>query len=61
MKRLPGLYLCTGFSGHGFSSSMGAGHCLAQLMLDGKSEQDLAPFSYERLTDGRRLNPSILY
>jgi glycine/D-amino acid oxidase-like deaminating enzyme len=61
VKRLPGLYLCTGFSGHGFSSSMGAGHCLAQLMLDGKSEVDLAAFSYERLTDGRRLQPSILY
>jgi glycine/D-amino acid oxidase-like deaminating enzyme len=61
VKRLPGLYLCTGFSGHGFSSSMGAGHCLAELMLDGKSSLDLGAFSYERLVDGRRLQPSILY
>jgi glycine/D-amino acid oxidase-like deaminating enzyme len=61
VKRLPGLYLCTGFSGHGFSSSMGAGHCLAELIVDGKSTLDLAAFSYERLTDGRRLQPSIMY
>ena len=61
VKRMPGLYLCTGFSGHGFSSSMGAGHCLAELMVDGKSTLDLEAFSYERLVDGRRLQPSILY
>lgn len=61
VKRLPGLYLCTGFSGHGFGSSLAAGQCLAELMLDGKSTLDLAPFSYERLTDGRRLQPSLLY
>lgn len=61
VKRLPGLYLCTGFSGHGFGSSLGAGQCLAELMLDGKSALDLEAFSYERLTDGRRLQPSLLY
>jgi glycine/D-amino acid oxidase-like deaminating enzyme len=61
VKRFPGLFMCTGFSGHGFSSSMGAGHCLAQLMLDGKAAVDLEAFSYERLIDGRRLQPSILY
>lgn len=61
VKRWPGLYLSTGFSGHGFGSSLGAGHCLAQLMLDGKSELDLDALSYERLIDGRRLQPTILY
>lgn len=61
VSQLPGLYLCTGFSGHGFSSSMGAGHCLAQLIVNGKSELDLSPFSYDRLVNKGGLKPSILY
>jgi glycine/D-amino acid oxidase-like deaminating enzyme len=61
VKRLPGLYLCTGFSGHGFGSSLAAGQCLSELIVDGKSSLDLTPFSYERLADSRRLQPSILY
>lgn len=35
VARMPGLYLCTGFSGHGFSSSLGAGRCLAQWIARG--------------------------
>ncbi|XNV45005.1 FAD-dependent oxidoreductase [Bordetella pertussis] len=58
---LPGLYLCTGFSGHGFSSSLGAGRCLAQWIARGRSDLSLDAFSYARLVDGRRLQPSILY
>lgn len=61
VKRRPGLYLCTGFSGHGFGSSLGAGQCLAELMVDGKSQLDLEALSYERLVDGRHLQPSLLY
>ncbi|WPB55598.1 FAD-binding oxidoreductase [Xylophilus sp. GOD-11R] len=61
VARLPGLFLSTGFSGHGFSSSMGAGHCLAELMLDGRSSIDMTPFAYERLVDRAALKPSILY
>lgn len=61
VKRLPGLYLCTGFSGHGFSSSMGAGHALAELLVDNKSSVDLKPFAYGRLTDGSPPRPSLLY
>ncbi|OZI45278.1 NAD(P)/FAD-dependent oxidoreductase [Bordetella genomosp. 4] len=61
VARLPGLFLCTGFSGHGFSSSLGAGRSLAQLMVHGRAEIALDDFSYERLIDGRRLQPSILY
>ncbi len=59
--RMPGLYMCTGFSGHGFSSSMGAGQSLAQLIVDGRSQLDLTPFSYDRLVDKGGLKPSILY
>ncbi|MBB5405932.1 glycine/D-amino acid oxidase-like deaminating enzyme [Paraburkholderia atlantica] len=38
----PGIYLCTGFSGHGFSSSLGAGRMLAQAIVTGETET-LAP------------------
>ncbi|SUV85237.1 amino acid deaminase [Bordetella pertussis] len=61
VARMPGLYLCTGFSGHGFSSSLGAGRCLAQWIARGRSDLSLDAFSYARLVDGRRLQPSILY
>lgn len=61
VDRVKGLYLCTGFSGHGFGSSLGAGQCLAELMLDGKPGIDLQAFSYGRLVDGSRLRPSIMY
>ncbi|AWP73227.1 NAD(P)/FAD-dependent oxidoreductase [Bordetella bronchiseptica] len=61
VARMPGLYLCTGFSGHGFSSSLGAGRCLAQWIARGPSDLSLDAFSYARLVDGRRLQPSILY
>lgn len=61
VKRLPGLYLCTGFSGHGFSSSMGAGRALAELLVGSNPSFDLKPFAYERLTDGAPPHPSLLY
>lgn len=61
VRRLPGLHLCTGFSGHGFSSSMGAGQSLAQSIVDGRAQLDLRPFSYDRLVDKGGLKPSILY
>lgn len=60
VRSMPGLYLCTGFSGHGFSSSMGSGQCLAELIVNGRSSLDLSPFSYQRLIDGG-LQPSLLY
>lgn len=56
----PGLFLCTGFSGHGFSSSMGAGHALAETIVSGKSSVDLTPFHYGRFTQ-KGLEPSIIY
>ncbi|WP_019703300.1 FAD-dependent oxidoreductase [Paracidovorax avenae] len=61
VRSMPGLYLCTGFSGHGFSSSMGAGESRAQRIVDGKPQLDLAPFSHDRLIDKGGLKPSILY
>ncbi len=58
---LPGLYLCTGFSGHGFSSSMGAGRMLAQLIATGRSSEELKYLSHGRFLSGEALAPNIIY
>ncbi len=60
VQHMPGLYLCTGFSGHGFSSSMGAGQCLAELIVEGRASLDIGALSHARMADGK-LKPSLLY
>jgi len=47
-----GIYAACGFSGHGFMQSPAVGHALAQLILTGESELDLAPYRLERFADG---------
>lgn len=58
---LPGLYLCTGFSGHGFSSSMGAGRMLAEFIATGQSSKELKYLSHSRFLSGEALAPNIIY
>ncbi len=49
-----GLYLSTGYSGHGFKFSPAVGKCLAELIVSGRCETlDLSPFSLERFAQGR--------
>lgn len=50
---LPGFYLVTGFSGHGFQHSPAAGRILADVITGRDPGIDLAPFSPDRF-DGRR-------
>jgi glycine/D-amino acid oxidase-like deaminating enzyme len=57
----PGLFLCTGFSGHGFSSSLGAGRMLAQLIAQGRMTKDLEHLSHDRFLTGEALAPNIIY
>lgn len=52
VKSLPGFYLSTGFSGHGFGIGPGAGRLAADLILGKPPCVDPAPFRYERLIDG---------
>jgi glycine/D-amino acid oxidase-like deaminating enzyme len=52
---LPGLYISTGYSGHGFGIGPGAGQLAAEIILGGKTGVDPAPFRYERLVDGSRI------
>jgi sarcosine oxidase subunit beta len=48
----PGLWLCCGFSGHGFMQAPAIGHLLAERLLGRRPEIDLAPYSPERFAAG---------
>ena len=48
-----GLYVCTGFSGHGFKLSPAVGACMAELILDGASRTvDINPLRMSRFAEG---------
>ena len=47
-----GVYAACGFSGHGFMQSPAVGRALAQLIVEGGSEIDLAPYRLERFAYG---------
>jgi sarcosine oxidase subunit beta len=54
-----GIYAACGFSGHGFMQSPAVGRALAQLILEGTTEFDLAPYALERFA-GEELFPETL-
>ncbi len=54
---LPGFYLATGFSGHGFGIAPGAGRLAADLIAGDAPIVDPRPFRYSRMIDGTRLVP----
>ena len=47
-----GFWCACGFSGHGFMQAPAAGLLLAQLLTEGTSDIDLAPFSHARFAAG---------
>lgn len=50
---IEGLYICSGFSGHGFKLAPAVGTCVAQLILDGESALvDITPLRMSRFSDG---------
>jgi glycine/D-amino acid oxidase-like deaminating enzyme len=49
---LPGLYLATGFSGHGFGVGPATGHVMADLVTGETPAVDLEPFRFSRFSDG---------
>jgi len=57
---LPGLFIATGFSGHGFGIAPGAGRLMAELVTGETPVVDPAAFRYSRFTDGTRPKPSPL-
>jgi glycine/D-amino acid oxidase-like deaminating enzyme len=57
---IPGFFIATGFSGHGFGISPGAGRLMAELVTGATPVVDPAPYRYSRFTDGSRPEPSPL-
>ncbi len=55
---VPGLYVASGFSGHGFGLGPGAGKLMAQIVTGETMCVDATPFRYKRLIDGTRLVPT---
>jgi glycine/D-amino acid oxidase-like deaminating enzyme len=55
--RLPGFYIATGFSGHGFGIGPGAGKAIAGLVTGDDSGIDLSSFRLSRFFDGSPIRP----
>src|SRR5262249_21398237 len=54
---LPGFYIATGFSGHGFGIAPAAARLAADLITGDAPLVDPSPFRYSRMVDGTRLVP----
>ena len=57
LPKLEGLYLASGFSGHGFGLGPGAGKLIAQMIMGETPCVDPAPFRYTRFFDGSNPRP----
>ncbi|MGH7092659.1 MAG: NAD(P)/FAD-dependent oxidoreductase, partial [Stellaceae bacterium] len=57
---LPGLFVATGFSGHGFGIGPGAGKLVADMVAGAPTLVDPAPFRLSRFTDGSNPRPHPL-
>ena len=57
VDKLPGFYLATGFSGHGFGLGPGAGKLMAEMVTGEKLCVDATPFRYSRYFDGTNPRP----
>jgi len=57
VEAIPGFYLATGFSGHGFGIGPGAGRLAADLIAGETPIVDPQPFRYSRMIDGSKLEP----
>ena len=54
---LPGFYIATGFSGHGFGLGPGAGKVVAGLLTSNATGIDIAPLRLSRFFDGSPIRP----
>ncbi|MCC7283891.1 MAG: FAD-binding oxidoreductase [Acetobacteraceae bacterium] len=52
VESLPGFFIATGFSGHGFGIGPGAGRLMADLVAGDTPVVDPAPFRFGRFADG---------
>jgi glycine/D-amino acid oxidase-like deaminating enzyme len=52
---LPGFFIATGFSGHGFGIGPGAGRLMADLVTGSNPVVDPTPFRFGRFSDGSKI------
>lgn len=53
VEGIDGLYVCTGFSGHGFKLSPAVGLLVSELVLDGRAHSiDIGPLRMSRFAEG---------
>jgi hypothetical protein len=60
LDSLPGFFIATGFSGHGFGIGPSAGRLVADMVTGGPTIVDPAPFRLSRFTDGSNPRPHPL-
>ena len=60
VDKVPGFFIATGFSGHGFGIGPGAGRLVADMVAGGPTIVDPAPFRLSRFTDGSNPRPHPL-
>ena len=53
----PGLFLASGFSGHGFGIGPGAGRVMADMVCGNLEKHDLNRFRFARFSDGSKMRP----
>jgi glycine/D-amino acid oxidase-like deaminating enzyme len=58
IKKIPGLFLASGFSGHGFGLGPGAGKLMAEIVTGEKNCVDATPFRFNRFADGTKPMPT---
>jgi glycine/D-amino acid oxidase-like deaminating enzyme len=60
VDKLPGFFIATGFSGHGFGIGPGAGRLMADMVMGRPPLVDPTPFRLARFTDGSNPKPHPL-
>ncbi|MBA0050174.1 FAD-binding oxidoreductase [Streptomyces sp. AJS327] len=60
-SEVPGLWAAVGFSGHGFMQAPAVGEALAELLLTGGSQLDLAPLRLSRFAEGRPVDEGVRF
>jgi glycine/D-amino acid oxidase-like deaminating enzyme len=55
VEQLPGFFIATGFSGHGFGIGPGAGRLMADLVMGAPPIVDPTPYRFARFSDGSKI------
>ncbi|GAB4193837.1 MAG: FAD-binding oxidoreductase [Thalassobaculales bacterium] len=58
VEAVPGLYMATGLSGHGFGIGPGIGYVLAQMLRGERPVVDVAPLRYARFAERGGIRPA---